>query len=254
MVSSPNKFNRYIEPFCGSACLFFALEPNKAILGDINYELTTTFNAIRKDPYLVLECFKRLPRGKNSYYKIRSINVNQLSENEIAARFLYLNHYCFNGLFRTNLQGNFNVPFSESRLKVIFNEKNIENASEVLRNTHILNKDFEATISYAKKGDFVYLDPPYAIKEQRVFSHYHPKSFSSIDLKRFKDILYELDKKKVFFLVSYQDSDEAKQILTPWNTHRLWTRRNIAGFAGNRKGVYELIGANFPIGDRKYAN
>jgi DNA adenine methylase len=111
-ASCPNRIEgRYIEPFAGSACLFFDLQPNEAILGDLNRELICAMREIRRDVYRVLECVRRLPRGKTGYYRVRSLSTYQLCEAEIAARFIYLNRYCFNGLYRTNLKGNFNVPY-----------------------------------------------------------------------------------------------------------------------------------------------
>jgi hypothetical protein len=98
---------KYIEPFAGSACLFFELEPSSAILGDLNRELISAMRAIRRDVYRVLECLRRLRTGKAAYYKIRRSVTGELSDPELAARFLYINRHCFNGLYRTNQRGEF---------------------------------------------------------------------------------------------------------------------------------------------------
>src|SRR5260370_20910355 len=107
----PGGTRRYIEPFCGSACLFFDLEPARAVLGDLNEELVCAFRAVKRNPYIVIESLKRLPVGELGYYRVRRLPPQSLAESDRAARFLYLNRYCFNGIYRTNSQGGFNVPY-----------------------------------------------------------------------------------------------------------------------------------------------
>jgi DNA adenine methylase len=248
----PKKSARYIEPFAGSACLFFDLEPNKAILGDLNGELIRTLKAIRRDVELVLQCLRNLPTGKDAYYQVRSISPMQLPDAELAARFLYLNRYCFNGLYRTNKNGIFNVPYGPPRTNAPINEGVIIEAAQLLQNATLLHADFEETISRAKAGDFVYLDPPYAIEKRRVFAEYLPTSFSGGDLPRLESLLEHLDEQGAYFLISYADSPEARKLLRRWNPQRIWAPRNIAGFAANRRGVYELVATNIPEGERAH--
>ena len=243
----PGGRSRYIEPFCGSACLFFDLEPQSAILGDLNEELVTTYRAIRLDAMLVVEALRRFPRGKSAYYSLRALNPSTLNLFDKAARFLYLNRLCFNGIYRTNKQGAFNVPYGAPKGKWSFDEKNIFAAQSVLRKADIVNWDFEKTISEAKRNDFVYLDPPYAVERRRIFAEYHPESFSSIDLTRLGECLERLNSKRVTFLVSYADSREARKLLQPWSPRRIWTKRHIAGFASDRRGAYELLATNAPM-------
>jgi len=235
---------RYIEPFAGSACLFFDLEPRSAILADLNQELICTLRAIQRDVYLVLECLRRLPKGEIAYYKVRKLDTSLLSDTEIAARFIYLNRYCFNGLYRTNGLGKFNVPYGPPKSGLPANENTIINAARVLQQSMLIAGDFEATLAYADTGDFVYLDPPYVTDSRRVFSEYLPNTFTKKDLARLSNTLDSLDKRGTIFLVSYADSPEARKLLAKWRPKRILTRRNIAGFAGSRKGAYELIATN----------
>jgi DNA adenine methylase len=238
---------RYIEPFAGSACLFFDIEPQSAILGDLNRELVCAMRAIRRDVYRVLECLRRFPRGRAAYYRIRSSDPDELSEAEVAARFLYLNRYCFNGLYRTNLDGKFNVPYGppkKASLHPNIDEELLIRASRLLRRATLVNGDFEETLWHAEAGDFVYLDPPYATTQTRVFNEYVPGSFSSNDLGRLRDALKRLHASGVDFLISYGDTPEAEDLLREWNPARIPTRRNIAGFAGHRKTAYELVATN----------
>src|SRR5262245_30218265 len=106
-----SEYQRYIEPFAGSASLFFDIKPANALLGDLNWELISALQALKRDAELVLQCLLRLPRGRRSYYRIRKQDPAILSPAERSARFFYLNRFCFNGLYRTNLKGQFNVPY-----------------------------------------------------------------------------------------------------------------------------------------------
>jgi DNA adenine methylase len=235
------KSSRYVEPFCGSACLFFDIEPDKAILGDINGELITAYKAIRRNPRRVSRILRRIPKTKASYYAKRAISPQSLSDEHVAARFIFLNRFCFNGIYRTNLNGEFNVPYARPKERVIFRIETIKKMSTLLKRTVLLNADFEEVLKKVKRGDFVYLDPPYAVANRRIFSEYHPDTFSKRDLKRLKHALRKLDRRGAHFVVSYADSSEGRSLLSRWNPKRIRTRRNIAGFAGHRRIAYELI-------------
>lgn len=240
----PAHYKRYIEPFAGSACLFFDLQPQSAILGDLNQELICTLRAVQNDVQLVFECIRRLPRGEAAYYRTRELDTSSLSDAQIAARFIYLNRYCFNGLYRTNRAGKFNVPYGPPKSGLPVNEDAIRNAARVLQHAMLVAGDFEETLAYAARGDFVYIDPPYVMETRRVFSEYLPNTFAKDDLIRLGASLDSLDKRGATFLVSYADSPEARKLLDKWRPKRIWTRRNIAGFSGSRKGTYELIATN----------
>jgi DNA adenine methylase len=245
----PRSFARYIEPFAGSARLFFDLQPQHAILGDLNEELICTYRQVRRDVYLVLQCLHRLPRGERAYYHIRSLDPHRLSDSEVAARFLYLNHYCFNGLYRTNLQGQFNVPYGPPKNNSLIDEDLLVKASQSLRDTVLIAGDFSETLASAGPHDFVYLDPPYFVAHRRIFSEYHPKSFKDTDLGRLSTILADIHGRGAYFLATYADSPEARRILAPWKPIRVRTRRHIAGFSANRRISYEVLATNVPAGE-----
>jgi DNA adenine methylase len=240
----PGTFARYIEPFAGSACLFFDLEPEHAVLGDLNRDLVSALRAVQRDPYLVLECLRRYPVGKRGYYRVRTLDPACLGEAEIAARFIYLNHYCFNGIYRTSRAGRFNVPYGPPKSGAPIDGATLVRASRLLRRAIVINGDFEATLAHADAGDFVYLDPPFAVSRRRLFAEYGPGSFSARDLRRFSDALKSLDRRGVTFVVSYADSSEGRRWLADWRATRVRIRRNVAGFAGNRRSSYELVVTN----------
>jgi len=204
---------------------------------------------VRNDPNRVLESLREIPTGKDAYYAIRNINPRSLSRPEIAARFIYLNRFCFNGLYRTNLRGMFNVPYGPPKGKLSIDELAVMNASRALQSATLMHADFAETLADAREGDFVYLDPPYIVATRRVFSEYQPSSFTEKDLDRLGNLLHDLDARRVHFLVTYADSHEARSLLKAWSPRRARIRRNIAGFAGSRRFSYELIATNQPEGE-----
>jgi len=241
--------HRYVEPFAGSASLFFHLEPSEAILGDMNLELITAMRALREGTSDVLRCLKQFPIGEKAYYSIRSWNPASLSRTVLAARFLYLNHYCFNGLYRTNREGRFNVPFGPPKNGIEINEETIVRASKLLRRAVLVDGDFEKVIKLTKPGDFVYLDPPYVVRSRRIFAEYCTKTFSSCDLGRLQAALTHLDRQGITFVITYADSTEARNLLRQWRPRRIRARRNIAGFVGHRRFSYELLATNSTVGE-----
>jgi DNA adenine methylase len=245
----PHNFERYVEPFVGSGALFFALRPRRALLSDINDELITTFRAVRNDPDLVLQALRRMPVGSGAYYKIRSTQANDAAPAIRAARFLYLNRYCFNGLYRTNAAGAFNVPYGPPKRPLVGFEDRLKEGASILKTATLLSADFGAVASLVNPGDFVYLDPPYAVDNKRIFREYLPGSFSSLDLPRLEHALHQIDSVGARFLLSYVASPEAAQLAGGWHQKTVTVRRNVAGFSGNRRQATEVLVSNHPFSD-----
>lgn len=243
----PSTFVTYIEAFAGSACLFFDLKPERAILSDLNAELITTFREVRHNPERVLSSFRRFRKGERAYYSVRSITPKTLSDAGIAARFLYLNRFCFNGIYRTNVNGEFNVPYGPPTKPLVLFESDVIAASEILAGAELLAGDFQRTIDLVERGDFVYLDPPYVLDERRVFSEYLPGSFTKADLERLGEALATIDRRGATFVLSYADSAEARRLIRPWYGRRIWAQRHIAGFTGARRRDREILASNRPI-------
>ena len=240
-----NGFNRYIEPFVGSASLFFSLQPADAILSDINEGLIQTLLMVRNSPDEVYERAKAFRRGKTSFYKLRSLEPNRLTPIARAARFLFLNRFCFNGLYRTDRKGKFNVPFSPQGTGGLPSREQLRSAATALRRAKLSCGDFEALVlDTVHRGDFVYLDPPYAVGNRRIFRQYGPDSFGLEDLLRLRAVLTEIDKRGARFVLSYADCREARKIFSKWESRRVLTQRNISGFAKHRRQAVELVISN----------
>jgi DNA adenine methylase len=238
------RHKRYVEPFAGSACLFFELDPGAAILGDNNSALMEFYRIARWRPKQLHWRLCHIPRNERTYYRWRDeLATAPLDRETLALRFLYLNRNCFNGIYRTNIQGSFNVPFGD-RQGSYFARGDALECARMLRNATLVSGDFAQTLKLVRKGDFVYLDPPFAVKSRRIFRHYGEKSFNTSDVKRLSKELDRLDKLGADFVVSYADSNEARTLAGDWNSVRLPIRRYVAGFVDKRRKAYEWIVSN----------
>lgn len=238
------KHKRYVEPFAGSAVLFFFLEPPAALISDLNAELIQCYQMIRDFPEAVYKAAATLKASPDNYYRVRKQDPVRLSDLKRAARFFYLNRHCFNGIFRTNREGQFNVPFGGSRMSPFPGVEAFRRGSLLLRQASLLACDFGRTLARTRKGDFVYLDPPYTTNTRRVFRSYGPKEFSLIDLERLNEHLERMHQREVDFVVSYADCSEARAVFKQWERRRIPVRRHVAGFASSRRVAYELLVTN----------
>ena len=237
---------RYVEPFAGSACLFFDLAPKAAVLGDSNRALIEVYRVVRDEPERLYQRLCRIHRNLPTYLRWRRLNPESLDKETRALRFLYLNRNCFNGIYRTNMNGEFNVPMG-TRLGEYFSEADLLGCSELLRRATLIAGDFVKTLERVKAGDFVYLDPPYAVTSRRIFREYGKKIFSAADIPRLSESLRGIVKRDADFLVSYADCAEARALAKQWSSVRLPIKRHIAGFAGDRKKAYEWLISNRPV-------
>lgn len=239
------KHKRYIEPFAGSACLFFLLNPRKAILGDLNPELISTFIEVK---YRVDEVLRELrsipPASEDEYIRLRSLDTAKLTPHVRAARFIYLNRFCFNGIYRTNLLGQFNVPYGGGRCGALPPDDVFQQCGRRLRRARFVNGDFERVLRHAEKGDLVYMDPPYAVQSRRVFREYDPSTFTHEDITRLRSWMERLNAAGINFVVSYAESDEADVLKRHFSYETVAVRRNIAGFAAHRAWTNEVLISN----------
>lgn len=177
------------------------------------------------------------------YYYWRRLNPAHLDDRTRAVRLLYLNRNCFNGIYRTNRLGEFNVPMG-SKLGSYFSIDDIIRCSQALQGARLVHGDFEDTLRGVRANDFVYLDPPYAVTSRRVFREYGREIFNPSDLDRFSKQLKRIDAAGADFLVSYADCTEARALAKVWKSERVPVRRHIAGFADARRQAYEWLITN----------
>lgn len=208
----PKTFNAYIEPFLGGAALFFALQPNRAILSDINADLIATYGAVRDNWQLVRRYLGEFAGGhcKLQYYRARSEVYR--SRFRSAARFIYLNRVCWNGLYRVNLRGEFNVPLG-TKTTVLLNSDDFAGVSKLLTRASLFSCDFEKTIDAAEEGDFVFIDPPYITAHNfNGFIKYNEKLFGWDDQVRLRNAVERAKLRGARILISNADHVSIREL------------------------------------------
>jgi DNA adenine methylase len=239
----PQKYKRYIEPFAGSACLFFHLKPDHAVLGDINAGLMQTYRQLRRHPRRLHEAVSAIPRSADHYYRIRSQDVLQLDAFGRATRFLYLNRNCFNAVYRVNKKGQFNVPWGTKSGNLPAVEE-FQMCARLLRSAELITADFEAVVNDASRGDFIYLDPPYSTSVAEEPGLYGVGAFGRSDMERLIEALNRASKRGAIFLLSFEYDEKLISRLTDTQMRRISAHRHVAGFSGSRGLVDELLFTN----------
>jgi len=243
-AAAPKNFKTYIEPFVGSGVLFLQLNPTAAFLSDINGHLIQAYEMVRAKPRQLWELLISWPKSEGFYYDIRSCQASQLDECTRAARFLYLNRFCFNGVYRTNLNGNFNVSRGKGNLGIPEWEIFAAFAARIAT-VSLENCDFESSVNRAQKDDFIYLDPPYAELGKRDRGEYGAGTFRSADVSRLLESILRADKRGAKILLSYSADQIDQSIIKGWHVNELTVIRNVSGFAGTRRHAREVLISNY---------
>lgn len=253
----PKSFGTYYEPFLGGGALLFYIltdkNGQKCSISDLNSDLVLAYTTIRDRIDSLIASLKNHEKNyqKNSksyYYSIRESNPR--SEIEKTSRLIFLNRTCFNGLYRVNSKGKFNVPLGKYSNPNIVNEENLHAVSHILQSSRISIKcrDFEAVLRDAKKGDLIYFDPPYQpVSTTANFTSYTNKDFTYDDLTRLAELCLKLDSRGCNVLLSNSDSKEVADIFAknPWNITRIEANRSINSNSKKRTGHYELLIKNY---------
>lgn len=245
----PKSFNRYFEPFVGGGALLFELKPKKAVISDINEELINAYRVIKGNVDELIESLKKHKNSADYYYSIRAINPKTLNPVERASRFIYLNKTCFNGLYRENSKGEFNVPFGKYKNPKICDEENLRAVSQFLNSIdiEIFNSDYKETCELTQPGDFIYFDPPYyPVSKTSSFTKYNSKDFSEEDQIELSQIFKELDKKGCYVMLSNSDTEFIRKLYEGYRIQVINTNRFINCKANKRKNAsFELLITNF---------
>ncbi len=243
--------NMYYEPFVGGGAVFFDLLPKRAVLSDINKELVITYNVIKNNVEELITLLKKHVYDNSYYLKIRSQNVNNLSDLEIASRFIYLNRTGFNGLYRVNKKGEFNVPFGRYINPVICDEDNLRRVSAVLQNITITNQDYREAIKSAKAGDFIYLDPPYyPISPTSSFTAYTAEKFLEKEQIELRNLFIELNRGGCYVMLSNSDTTFIHSLYSGIEgvmINKINASRAINSKSSSRGKINELLIINYKI-------
>lgn len=241
----------YHEPFLGGAAVFFSLEHNKkSYLSDANEQLINTYIQIRDNPQAVIDYFIQFENTENEYYRIRDELVPATLA-ESAARFIYLNQTSYNGLFRVNRQGKYNVPYG-FRNGWHYDVNRILEASKKLQNTRITVGDFETNKYRIQEHDLVFLDPPYTVSHNNNgFIEYNQTLFSLEDQKRLSKFIDFIKRKNAYYILTNAAHEEIQKIFTKDGDRRLELQRHslIGGRNANRREISEYIFTNIPRGE-----
>lgn len=256
--NSPVVFSRYFEPFLGGGAVFFQLRregyQGKAFLSDVNEELITTYQVVKE---AVEDLITELNSGlyeydKEVYYNIRSWDRQpewfDIEPVKKAARMIYLNRSCYNGLYRVNKSNQFNVPFGIYNNPTICDEENLRAVSDALHDVSLSVCDFSEGVKQAEKGDFVYLDPPYQpISDTASFTSYTAGGFDEGEQKRLARVFHNLDQKGVYVLESNSAVDFVRKLYhnDRISIEEVLARRAISCDSEGRGGVYEFLIRNY---------
>lgn len=242
------RIEHYHEPFLGGGAIYFSIDHSKkAYLSDANEQLINTYIQVRDNPKKVIEILKQMPSTKENYYKIRSEFTKENSV-ENAARFIYLNQNSYNGLYRVNRSGNYNVPYG-FREKIEYDTTRIEAASIKLKKARIEVGDFEINKYRIKENDLVFLDPPYTVSHKgNGFISYNQKLFSLDDQKRLKRYVEYIKKKGAYYILTNAAHENIQEIFLTEGNQMVKLQRNslIGGKNAVRTAVTEFVFTNIP--------
>jgi len=247
----PGKIERYFEPFVGGGSVAFYIiknyKPKIVYLSDSNEELINTYNVVKSNVNSLikrLEYYKK-SHSKSFYYAVRSQDPRVLSTIERATRFMYLNKTCYNGLYRVNSKNEFNVPMGSYKTPKIYDEEELKFISNLLKNSKIETKDFYQIKDKAKKGDFVYFDPPYYPLKKESFTTYTKENFLEKDQIRLAKLFSILDKKGAKVMESNSDTKFIRNLYKEYNIHVVRASRMINSNSKGRGKINEVVITNY---------
>lgn len=242
----PQDYNVFFEPFIGGGALYFAVSPKTAVIADINDDLVNVYDVVRDHPEELIEALKGYVNDKDFFYEVRAQDLHSLTPIERAARLIYLNRTCFNGLYRVNKSGQFNVPFANYKNPNIVQAERLLAASNTLSETKVFNASFEKVLVKAKAGDFIYLDPPYYPKDvYSDFKRYNKEQFYKNDHERLAELYNELSDRGCYVMLSNSDTPFTRNLYKKWRVDTVYAKRMINSDSSKRGEVTEIIVTNY---------
>jgi DNA adenine methylase len=244
MNLAPAKYERYIEPFAGSASLYFELLPLQAIVADVNPCVIDVYQAIKSDASGVADMLDSIPRTREAYYSLRALTPDSLTLEQRAARLIFLMKACFNGVYRTNRLGQFNVPMGD-KIYALPTRQELLAMQNAMTGTSFINGDFGSTLAQSRPDDWIYLDPPYR-KEGRYRGEYgYNAEFTSDRLVAFVKQVKKLGRAGRLITISYSHDNDLIDALKGWNVTEVSAKRTVSGKLSKRETVTELIFTNY---------
>ena len=243
----PEYSGKYIEPFFGGGALFFALTPENSVIADSNPELINMYVQVANDVDTIIDVLQTYENTEEMFYKVRALNWESLSKTEAAARTIYLNKTCFNGLYRVNRKGQFNTPFGRYKNPKICDEDLLRSVSSLLGKTTIICGDYlDVLKQYAMPGDFVFLDPPYVpVSEYADFKRYTKEQFYEADHRNLADEVRRLQKLGCYIILTNSDHPLVHELYKDFEIQVVDTKRAISSKGNSRKGKDVIVKA-FP--------
>jgi DNA adenine methylase len=244
----PSTFEGFLEPFVGSGAAYFDLQPNCPLIADASLRLVNAYRAVRNHVESVIEVLHQYKYDQALYYAVRESGVID-SENivEAAAALIFMNKTGYNGLYRVNNSGDYNVPFGRYKRVRICNESQLRACSAALQAASIEHASFEDTLTWARPGDFAYCDPPYVPVNKNSFDKYLPGGFALDDQVRLRDLAVDAKRQGVHVLISNSDCRTTRELYAgpEFRIIELEARRSIAANAKHRGPAPELLLANY---------
>jgi DNA adenine methylase len=239
----PNRWRRYVEPMIGGGALFFALAPQRALIADINPELINFYREIVHDLEGLLAQYEAWSFDESTFYELRALKFSDLNSRTAAARLLYLNRSCFNGLYRVNRDGDFNVPWGRYKRAYKVDICRFEAARDILRRARIeLGDFFEVLDNEATGGDLIFLDPPYVpISTYSDFKRYTKHQFQSADHVRMAELVRSLSERGCETIVTNSNHSLVHDLYQGYQIKIIPTRRNVNSRASGRTGEDVII-------------
>lgn len=239
----PDNYGKYIEPFFGGGALFFALRPENALIADSNPEIINMYKQIASNPDTVIKYLKGYKNEKKAYYEVRDQEWKELPEAEAAARTIYLNHTCYNGLYRVNKSGKFNTPFGGYKNPKICDEAALRAASEALRKATIVCGDYQEVLrEHAETGDFIFLDPPYLpVTPSGDFKRYTKEQFHESDHRQLAETIKELESRGCQVVLTNSNHPVVMELYRDYPMTIVQTRRHVSCRGDNRKGEDVIV-------------
>jgi len=256
----PKKFNNYFEPFVGGGALFYEVIQKYKVgfssINDINKKLITAYVQIKQNPKELILLLKEIDKEykkllleeQRNYFNStrKKYNEGNIDDTTTAAYLIFLNKTCFNGMYRENSKGEYNIPFGDQKNPNICDEENILAVSKCLKNTEITNYSFEDSVKKCKKGDLIYFDPPYyPINATSSFTGYSKSSFGEIEQKKLKDVFIDLANRGCFVMLSNSHTPFIEKLYKEFHVNYRYAARSINSKGDKRGKIEEVVVTSF---------